>query len=49
MDLVEDAVITDANSPGISPAELLDSMRSGLIGQAADGTGDPVAVLCGDS
>jgi hypothetical protein len=49
MDLVEDAVITGANSPGIPTAELLDSMRPGFIGQAMDRIGDPVPILSGDS
>lgn len=48
VDLVEDAIITDANWPGIPPAEFLNSMGPGLIGQAADGTGYPVPVLCAD-
>lgn len=39
VDLVEDAIITDTNPPGVSSAEFLDSLWSGFIGQPADGTG----------
>jgi len=49
VDLVEDAIFTDANSPDIPSAELLDSMGSGLIGQAADGAGYPLPFLRRDS
>jgi hypothetical protein len=49
VDLVEDAIITDANSLGVPAAKLLDSAGSRLIGQAADCTGYSVSVLCGDS
>jgi hypothetical protein len=49
VDLVGDAVITDASSPGLPTAELLDSMRPGFIGQAMAGIGDPLPILSSDS
>lgn len=49
VDLVENAVVTDPNAPGISPTEFLNSMRSGIIRQAADGIGNPLSVLRCDS
>jgi hypothetical protein len=36
VDLVEDTILTDTNPPSIPPAELFDSMGSGLIGKAPD-------------
>ena len=47
--LIEDAIITDANSPGISAAELFDAMGSGLFGKAADGIRNPLPILYGDT
>jgi hypothetical protein len=48
VDLVEHAIIADANPPRIPSAELLDSMRSRLVDQTADSRGYPFLVLRGD-
>ena len=49
VNLVQDAVIIDANTPRVSAGELLGARRSSLISQPMDGGNDPVLILFGDS
>ena len=49
MDFVNDAIVPDANPPGLSAGELLDAMGSRVIRQAADGADDSLLVRSRDS
>jgi len=42
-------MITDTDTPRIPSAELLHSMGPGVIHQAADSVGYPVAIRCVDA
>lgn len=48
MDFVDDAIVPDPNSPGLSAVELLDAVGSRVIRQAADGTDDSLLVRSRD-
>ena len=48
VDFVDDAIVPDPNSPGLSAVELLDAVGSRVIRQAADGTDDSLLVRSRD-